>query len=137
VRISTQPPKREPKERVRLADRSPVWIGWREGTLTHAKELKSLCGFCENDLRADCQAISEAVRRHIEAARQAAEAAEVRPRKWFRSGLRIERAMSNPAAAEAQILNLATPEYVLGQMPSCLCAAAVHAPRRPAGPDRT
>jgi hypothetical protein len=81
---------------------------------------------CENDPRANCQAISEAVRRHIEAARQAAEAAEVRPRKRFRSGPRIERAMSALDAAEAQILNLAAPEYVLGQMPSLLRHVQCH-----------
>ena len=104
-----------------------VWIGWREGTLTRAKELESLCDWvCENNPRASCQAISEAVRRHIEAARQAAEAAEVRPRKWFRNGPRIERAMSNLDAAEAQILNLAAPEYVLDQMPSLLRHVQCH-----------
>ena len=102
-------------------------MGWREGTLTRAKELESLCDWvCENNPQAGCQAISEAIRPHIEAARQAAEAAELRPRKWFRNGPRLERAMSNLDAAEAQILNLAAPEYVLGQMPSLLRHVQCH-----------
>jgi hypothetical protein len=47
----------------------PVWVGWREGTLTRAKELESLCDWvCENNPQAGCEAISEAIRRHLEAA---------------------------------------------------------------------
>ena len=81
---------------------------------------------CENNPRAGCDAISEAIRRHIEAARQAAKEAELRPRKRFRNGPLLERATSNLDAAEAQILNLAPPEYVLGQMPSLLRHVQCH-----------
>ena len=105
----------------------PVWVGWREGTLTRAKELESLCDWvCENNPQAGCEAISEAIRRHLDAAREAAEAAQRRPRKRFRNGPLLERAMSNLDAAEAQILNLAAPKYVLGQMPSLLRHVQCH-----------
>jgi hypothetical protein len=105
----------------------PVWVGWREGTLTRAKELESLCTWvCGNDLRPDDKALAEAISCHIEAARQAAGAAKLWPRKRLRNGPLIERAMSNLDAAEAQILNLAAPEYVLGQMPSLLRDVQCH-----------
>jgi hypothetical protein len=125
VSISTETSRPEAKEKIPVG--GPVWIGWREGTLTRARELESLCDWvCKNNPRADCQAISEAIRSHIEAARQAAKAAELRPRKWFRNGPLLERAMSNLDAAEAQILNLAAPEYLLGQMPSLLRHVQCH-----------
>jgi hypothetical protein len=125
VSISAKPMQSEAKEKSPVG--GPVWIGWREGTLTRAKELESLCDWvCENNPRAGCQAISEAIRCHIEAAREAAEAAELRPRKRLRNGPLLERAMSNLDAAEAQILNLAAPEYVLGQMPSLLAHVQCH-----------
>jgi hypothetical protein len=105
----------------------PVWIGWREGTLTRAKELESLCAWvCGNDPQPGCKALTEAISCHIEAARQAAGWPELKPRKRFRNGSLIERAMSNLDAAEAQILNLAAPQYVLGQMPSLLRHVECH-----------
>jgi hypothetical protein len=52
----------------------------------------------------------------------------------FRTGPRIERAMSNLDAAEVLILNFASWEYVLGQMPSLLrqiqCHLVANDPRR-------
>ncbi len=102
-------------------------MGWREGTLTRAKELESLCAWvCGNDPRENCEVLVKAIPFHLEAARQAAKAAELRPRKRFRNGPLIERAMSNLDAAEAQILNVASSEYVLGQMPSLLRHAQCH-----------
>jgi hypothetical protein len=64
-----------------------------------------------------------AIKCHLDAARQAAWAQPLEPRKWFRlfrNGSLRERATSNLDAAEALLLNLAPPEYVLGQMPSLL-----------------
>jgi hypothetical protein len=64
-----------------------------------------------------------AIKWHLDAARQAAQAHPLDPRRRlriFRSGPLIERATSNLDAAEAQLLNLAPPDYVLGQMPSLL-----------------
>jgi len=59
-----------------------------------------------------------------------AKVAEFDPKKPFRilrrSGPLIERAMSNLDAAEAQILNLAPPSYLYGQLPSLLRNVQCH-----------
>ena len=78
-----------------------------------------------------------AIKCHLDAARQAARAQPPEPRKWFRlfrNGPLIERATSNLDAAEAQLLNLAPPDYVLGQMPSLLRHVQRHL--RPTDPGR-
>jgi hypothetical protein len=87
------------------------------------------------------QVLAKAVHRHIEAARQAARAEPLHPRRRFvlvrrvfRNGPLIERAMSNLDAAEAQLLNLAPAHYVLGQMPCLLRHVQCHLP--PADPAR-
>jgi hypothetical protein len=66
--------------------------------------------------------LSCAVCVHLDAARDAVEFA-VGPMRFFRlprNGSLRERAMSRLDAAEAQLLNSAPPEYLLGQMPSIL-----------------
>ena len=102
----------------------PVPVAWREGTLTRARELEALCEWNTQKLAGEGdRALVEAVKCHLEAARQAARAQPPEPRQWFRifrNGPLIERATSNLDAAEAQLLNLAPAEYVLGQMPSLL-----------------
>lgn len=102
----------------------PVSTGWREGTLTRAKELESLCAWVLAGGRArNGQVLADAVLVHIAAAREAATAAKLNPRRrfrFFRHASLIERAMSNLDAAEASLLNLAPPEYVLGQIPCLL-----------------
>jgi hypothetical protein len=102
----------------------PVRSGWREGTLTRAKELESLClWILANEPPENAEVLGRAVLAHIEAARDAANAAKPRPRKafrFFRNGSLLERAMSNLGAAEANLLNIAPPGYVLGQIPSLL-----------------
>jgi hypothetical protein len=116
----------------------PVTAGWREGTLTRAKELESRCiSVLANRSAKDCEILAKGVLAHIAAARQAAEAAELNPPRRFRLlryGSLIERAMSNLDAAEAQFLNFAPPEHVIGQMPSLLrhvqCHLAPTDPRR-------
>jgi hypothetical protein len=104
--------------------RGPVRAAWREGTLTRAKELEALSLWLLGDNpSADCRHLADGILYHLEAARQAAEDAELNPRRrvWiFRGGSRFERAMSNLDAAEALLLNVASPGYVLGQMPSLL-----------------
>jgi hypothetical protein len=68
VSISTEPPQPEAKEKTPVG--GPVWVGWREGTLTRANELESLCDWvCENNPRAGFEALSEGIRRHLEAAK--------------------------------------------------------------------
>jgi hypothetical protein len=101
-----------------------VPVAWREGTLTRAYELETLCNWVrlKQPRESDC-ALVTAIKWHLDAARQAAQAHPLDPRRRlriFRSGPLIERATSNLDAAEAQLLNLAPPDYVLGQMPSLL-----------------
>ena len=102
----------------------PVPVAWREGTLTRARELEALCDWNSHKYpRESDWALVTAIKCHLDAARQAARAQPLEPRKWFRlfrNGPPIERATSNLDAAEAQLLNLAPPDYVLGQMPSLL-----------------
>jgi hypothetical protein len=109
----------------------PVPVAWREGTLTRAKELEALCAWvlANHHPPQNCEALKNAIRRHLQAARQAAEAADLDPKKPFRvrrSGPLLERAMSNLDAAEAHILNLASPGYLYGQLPCLLRQVQCH-----------
>ena len=118
----------------------PVTAAWREGTLTRVKELESLLAWVLiNKPRANCEPLAAAVTCHLHAAREAAVVVKLGPAKraWshlFRRGPLIERAMSNLDAAEAQLLNCASCDYVLGQMPSLLrhvqCHLVAGDPRR-------
>ena len=102
----------------------PVSVAWREGTLTRAYELQALCEWLTTKdlLDSDCVLV-KAINCHLGAARDAALGKKLDPHKRFRifrDGPLIERARSNLDAAEAQLLNLAPPDYLLGQMPSLL-----------------
>jgi hypothetical protein len=116
----------------------PVAGGWREGTLTRAMELESLCAWAlDNHPRDNCEVLPKAVACHLDAARQAATRANLKLRRrlrMFRSGPLRERAMSNLDAAEAQILNFAPADYILGQISSLLrhiqCHLVPSDPRR-------
>lgn len=97
----------------------PVWAGWREGTLTRAKELESLCAWAAaNKPEPGAGALVQAVRDHIAAARQAATGKRLL--RVFHRGSQLERAMSNLDAAEALLLNFASPDYVYGRLPGLL-----------------
>jgi hypothetical protein len=116
----------------------PVSVAWREGTLTRAEELEALCGWVRAkdaqksaELRQRDAILESAIRRHLDAAREAAHAVKLEPRKRFRifrNGPLIERAMSNLDAAEAHLLNLAQADYLLGQMPCLLRHVRCHLP---------
>jgi hypothetical protein len=110
----------------------PVSAGWREATLTRAKELEALSGWILRSTMADGatraapdrEDLVKAVALHIAAARDAAE-----NRGWFRlphKAARVERAMSNLDAAEAHLMQVAPPGYVLGQLPSVLNHVECH-----------
>ena len=102
----------------------PVSAAWREGTLTRAMELEFLSTWVGvSDPRPGSDILLNAVRFHLKAARQAARVEPLDPHRLLhlpRSGSLRERAMSNLDAAEVHLLNLAPPEYVLGQLPSLL-----------------
>jgi hypothetical protein len=110
--------------------RGPVAAAWREGTLTRAQELDSLCSWViANHPKRASASLVHGVRTHIEAARQAASVAALNPKRYLhlpRYGSLRERAMSNLDAAEAHLLNIAPAEYLLGQMPSLLQDARRH-----------
>ena len=114
----------------------PVWVAWREGTLTRAKELEALSlwarleGTQEND-----EVLAAAIDRHLKAARQAAKVVKLHPHRRFRifrNGPLIERARSNLDAAEAHLLSLAPDSYILGQMPCLLNHVQCHLPPKDA-----
>jgi hypothetical protein len=116
----------------------PVSVAWREGTLTRAEELEALSVWVRaknaqkaDGVRAHDEVLESAIRRHLEAARQAARAEKLKPKKMFRvfrNGPLIERAMSNLDAAEAHLLNLAPADYLHGQMPCLLRHVRCHLP---------
>jgi hypothetical protein len=103
---------------------------WREGTLTRATELESLCAWVKANYETDqCDVLVTAVTHHLAAARQAAEGENLKPKRlfrFFRNASLLERAKSNLDAAEAQLLNFAPADYVLGQMPSLLRHVQCH-----------
>jgi hypothetical protein len=113
-----------------LSVRGPVAVAWREGTLTRAQELESLCKWItENHPKRASASLVDGVHTHIEAARQAASVAALKPKRNLhppRYGSLRERAMSNLDAAEAHLLNIAPAEYLLGQMPSLLQHVRCH-----------
>jgi hypothetical protein len=108
----------------------PVCVAWREGTLTRASELEALCEWTRPEGPRD-HALVVAIKCHLEAARDAALSKKLDPPRRlriFRNGSLLERARSNLDAAEAQLLDLAPPSYVLGQMPSLLRHVRRHLP---------
>jgi hypothetical protein len=110
----------------------PVWVAWREGTLTRAAELEALCAWVQkSNPRRENEAMVLAIRRHLEAAREAARVEKLKPHRrfrFFRNGPLIERATSNLDAAEAHLLNLVPSGYILGQMPCLLRHVQCHLP---------
>jgi len=109
-----------------------VWVAWREGTLTRAKELEALCVWLRSrDPRKNDEVLATAIQHHLTAAREAAQVKKLNPPRRFRifrNGPLIERATSNLDAAEAHLLNLASGEYIHGQMPCLLRHVQVHLP---------
>ncbi|MEU4240266.1 hypothetical protein [Actinoplanes sp. NPDC026619] len=113
----------------------PVWVAWREGTLTRAKELEALAAWVRTKQARDLQSrdedaiLDDAIHCHLDAARDAATVKKLNPRRrlrLFRNGPLMERASSNLDAAEAHILNIAPAGYVLGQLPCLLRHVRCH-----------
>jgi len=114
----------------------PVSRAWREATLTRAKELEALCAWVlANNPRSNSDVLAKAIPCHIEAARDAARATRsLNKFRVFRNALLFERAMTNLDAAEVHILNIASADYLLGQLPSLLRDVQCHLP--PSDPRR-
>ena len=129
---SLAPPGRLPPTVGIPAIEGPVWVAWREGTLTRAKELEALCLWVRpRDPQDKDEVLAKAIQLHLDAARQAARVVPLDPHRRFRvfrNGPLIERATSNLDAAEAHLLNLAPDNYVLGQMPCLLNHVQCHLP---------
>jgi hypothetical protein len=136
---TTAPPREEPDTPAPSPDdgpctidaiEGPVWVAWREGTLTRAKELEALSLWVRpKDTLGNDKVLAEALDRHLDAARQAARVDPLKPSRRlriFRNGPLIERARSNLDAAEANLLSLAPNWYILGQMPCLLNHVQCH-----------
>jgi hypothetical protein len=129
---ATQAPSTPPGDGSAAIDaiEGPVWVAWREGTLTRAKELEALSLWVrKTDMQENDKVLATAIDCHLTAARQAAKVVRLDPRRRFRifrNGPLIERARGNLDAAEAHLLTLASNDYILGQMPSLLNHVQVH-----------
>ena len=114
----------------RLPVGGPVSSGWRECTLTRVKELDTLCAWASaNHEEGNDDVFVEAIAQHLAAAKDAAELAAAKPKRrlpLFRGGALHDRAMSNLDAAEAQLLNFAPANYVIGQFPGLLAHVQRH-----------
>jgi hypothetical protein len=118
--VGPGPVVRTPPERRPVG--GPVSRAWREGTLTRAKELESLADWAaQHAAGRPPEPLLEAIDCHLAAAREAA-----LTRRWSADKAALERAMSNLDAAEALLLTLAPPSYLLGRLPGLLNDAARH-----------
>jgi hypothetical protein len=107
----------------------PTASSWREQALTRIAELEDLTEvLVERTGRRGLLAVR--IDRHLQTARQAAEGKPRRARwtaaKASLGGSELERTASNIDAAEANLLRLAPPEYLEGQMPSLLAHVRGH-----------
>lgn len=97
---------------------------WREHALTRARELRSLLQGCDTAGSPAHQRIAQFAAEHIEDAESAARNSP-RPFGWI-NGSAVERTMSNLDAAEADLLRLASPDYLTGQLPGVLAHVRRH-----------
>lgn len=113
----------------------PTASSWREQALTRVAELEHLAdafraGFKEH--RPEGEVLAERLHLHLQTAREAAEGQPKRGR-WTRmrslvGGSPLERTASNLDAAEIDLLRIAPPEFLHGQLPSLLANARAHLP---------
>ncbi|MDG4821376.1 hypothetical protein O7635_05845 [Asanoa sp. WMMD1127] len=116
----------------------PVRSGWRESTLTRARELAALADWVKaagqqpgsgEPFGPDGELLLSSVHAHLAAVREAVTQAPLDPpRRWSRprTGGQIERARSNLDAAEALLLDIAPAWYLVGAIPSLLGHAQRH-----------
>jgi hypothetical protein len=114
----------------------PTGSSWRERALARAAELDTLCGWLQTQPGANHPGpLVPAIRGHLDEAKAAANksappgAARVsvlgRVRAAY-SGSSVERVLANLDAAEADLLRLAPPDYVRGQIPYLLAHVRQH-----------
>ena len=121
--VATQP---EPAPvRARPRTRKPVTPAWRECSLTRTAELEALLAhLCRKCPELGADPLAKAAAEHLTLARDAV-AGGIRP--WASlHGSTIERARSNQDAAEANLLRISPPEYLIGQLPSLLSHVQGH-----------
>jgi hypothetical protein len=125
----------EPAVRATFAPRRSkvVRVGWAEATLTRAEELRAQAALALATPRpaGQCDELVGAIAEHLDAAVEAAEQAGTWQRRALRvvgagDGPLLERSRTNLDAAQAQLLNLVSPHYLLGQMPSLLKHVRCH-----------
>ena len=98
---------------------------WQEGSRTRAGELRALTEWVRRRRQATStttsdrasEALYDAIVTHLAAVLEAAKSTD----RWWqveRAGSRLELAISNLDAAEANLLRIAPADFVLGQMPS-------------------
>jgi hypothetical protein len=118
----------------------PTASSWREQALTRVAEIEDLAeAFTVADPEpsaADSDARMRAVlaariRRHLDTAREAADGTLPRRGRWARfkallGGSPLERTASNLDAAEADLLRVAPPDYLEGQLPGLLAHVRAH-----------
>jgi hypothetical protein len=116
--------------RVQARLRGPVRQSWGEGTLTRATELEALwlSMLRQNPRASELMDLDAATWCHLEAARDAAE--HLNKGRWrWRDGPLLERAMSNLDAAESNLLQAASADYLLGQLPCLVNQTQRHLPQ--------
>ncbi len=107
----------------------PVGSAWREHVLTRVAEQRAMLAWLmaeQNQSDPQAVALAEAVRAHLQAAR---EAADRRPRSSPRAsigGATLERACSHLDAVECDLLRLANHRHRRGQLPSLLAHVRRH-----------
>ncbi|MGR6963207.1 hypothetical protein ACU610_01930 [Geodermatophilus sp. URMC 61] len=101
---------------------------WREGAITRANEFEALTLWMEKqpDSLESAATFSQAVRSHVEIARQTA----MDHHLWRGiTGASLQRTQSNLDAAEASLLRLAPASYLQGQLPGFRAHVRRHLPR--------
>lgn len=116
----------------------PTSVAWRENALARATELRGRLRElrCHHRLHVDSEDVVEQIERHLAAAEEAASNRRENGKKvraWTRivaawRGAAVERSDSELDAAEATLLRIAPPAYVIGQLPAILARARTHLP---------
>ena len=108
----------------------PVGSAWREQVLTRVAEQRTMLAWllaqqAQPDARS--MALADAIRAHLDAAREAADKGKPRttPRASI-GGAALERAASHLDAVECDLLRLANHRYRRGQLPSLLAHVRRH-----------